>query len=151
MLGISWVAAQLAASQEGLSSMSEWISTVYSLDYRTLLNKQRRSIRFLRSTWRFSFCPRALTSEEIAGSFRKLYNGEKHSLCSWLSIIKTGMSLGKYKSFRREKRNSCKTFFGKPQGKRPLWEYNCGIGDNIKTNLRIWVVEFCRLAQNSAQ
>jgi hypothetical protein len=26
MLGISWVAAQLAASQEGLSSMSEWVS-----------------------------------------------------------------------------------------------------------------------------
>jgi hypothetical protein len=26
MLGISWVATQLAASQEGLSSMSEWVS-----------------------------------------------------------------------------------------------------------------------------
>jgi hypothetical protein len=26
MLGISWVAAQMAASQEGLSSMSEWVS-----------------------------------------------------------------------------------------------------------------------------
>jgi hypothetical protein len=26
MLGSSWVAAQLAASQEGLSSMSEWVS-----------------------------------------------------------------------------------------------------------------------------
>jgi hypothetical protein len=32
MLGSSWVAAQLAASQEGLSSMSEWVryrSTVF--------------------------------------------------------------------------------------------------------------------------
>jgi hypothetical protein len=26
MLGSSWVAVQLAASQEGLSSMSEWVS-----------------------------------------------------------------------------------------------------------------------------
>jgi hypothetical protein len=28
MLGSSWVAAQLAASEEGLSSVSEWVSTV---------------------------------------------------------------------------------------------------------------------------
>jgi hypothetical protein len=31
MLGISWVAAQLAASQEGLSSTSEWIRNVTSI------------------------------------------------------------------------------------------------------------------------
>jgi hypothetical protein len=28
MLGISWVAAQLTASQEGLSCMSEWLKVV---------------------------------------------------------------------------------------------------------------------------
>jgi hypothetical protein len=31
MLGSSWVAAQLAASQEGLSSVSEWVSEEYSI------------------------------------------------------------------------------------------------------------------------
>jgi hypothetical protein len=34
MLGISWVAAQLAASQEGLSSMSEWVMCVYVLEVK---------------------------------------------------------------------------------------------------------------------
>jgi hypothetical protein len=29
MLGSSWVAAQLEASKEGLSSMSEWVSNIY--------------------------------------------------------------------------------------------------------------------------
>jgi hypothetical protein len=32
MLESSWVAAQLAASQEGLNSMSEWVKTDYILN-----------------------------------------------------------------------------------------------------------------------
>jgi hypothetical protein len=47
------------------------------------------------------------------------------------------MSLGEYKSFRREKRNSYKAFLGKPEGKRPFGGRNCGVADNIKMDLRI--------------
>jgi hypothetical protein len=42
MLGISWVAAQLAASQEGLSSMSEWVS-ITAVSQRLLLPLRNNS------------------------------------------------------------------------------------------------------------
>jgi hypothetical protein len=49
MLGSSWVAAQLEASQEGLSSMSQWIQTSYhkrpSLPALAISRSLSRSLR----------------------------------------------------------------------------------------------------------
>jgi hypothetical protein len=48
MLGISWVAAQLAASQEGLSSMSELVKT--SVFRVTIRNQRKLNICILQYT-----------------------------------------------------------------------------------------------------
>jgi hypothetical protein len=44
MLGISWMAAQLAASQEGLSSVSKYIMTTELVSTPCLINPSRQSV-----------------------------------------------------------------------------------------------------------
>jgi hypothetical protein len=63
MLGISWVAAQLAASQEGLSSMSEWVN-----DSPLKRTKSIKSGVFLTSVGQLLVRPRI-----VLLSFRSFY------------------------------------------------------------------------------
>jgi hypothetical protein len=80
MLRISWVAAQLAASQEGLSSMSEWVSM-----YIIVAERNRGKD--------FSICPRKLINLSVCFSKihdMKTYEGVEVQLLRLLILAKCG-------------------------------------------------------------
>jgi hypothetical protein len=61
MLGSSWIAAQLTASQEGLSSMSEWVSSgkiLWRLVWGLRFSQQWRFILWYLGLWYNEVCVR---------------------------------------------------------------------------------------------
>jgi hypothetical protein len=79
MLGSSWAAAQLAASQEGLSSMSEWVSIAGCHIWQGIgiwLNEDINSIFLLSEEelisyveWKRESDPKGITVENLLVSY----------------------------------------------------------------------------------
>jgi hypothetical protein len=81
--------------------------------------------------------------DEVTGGWRKLRNEELHSLYSSPSIIRMiksrRMIWTGHVARMGEKRNACKIFVGKPEGKRPLGRPRCRWVNNIKINVMVWI------------
>jgi hypothetical protein len=78
--------------------------------------------------------------DEVIGGWRKLHNEELHNLHCSPSIIRIirswRMRWVRHVARMGEKRNACRIFVGKPEGKRPLGRNRCRWEDNIKMDLR---------------
>jgi hypothetical protein len=78
--------------------------------------------------------------DEETGGWRKLHNEELHNLYSSPNIIRIiksrRMRWAGHVARMGEKRNACRIFLGKPEGKRPLGRQRRRWVDNIKMDLR---------------
>jgi hypothetical protein len=78
--------------------------------------------------------------DKVIGGWRKLLNEELHNLYSSPSIIRMikprSMRWPGHVARMREKRNACRTFMGKPEGKRPLGRHRDTWENNVKMDLR---------------
>jgi hypothetical protein len=75
----------------------------------------------------------------VTGDWRKLHNEELHKLYSpnIIRMIKSKrMRLAGHVARMGEKRNACRIFVGKPEGKTPLGRPTCRWVDNNKIDLR---------------
>jgi hypothetical protein len=75
--------------------------------------------------------------DEVTEGWIKLHTGGLQSLYSSPSIIKMikSRSMGRPCSTNGDKRNACRIFVGKPEGKRPLGRSRRRWVDNIKMDL----------------
>jgi hypothetical protein len=77
--------------------------------------------------------------DEVTGEWRKLHNEELHDLYSLPSIIRVIKSRrikwAGHAAQMGEKRNACRLFVGKPEGKKPLGRPRCRCVDNIRMEL----------------
>jgi hypothetical protein len=90
MLGISWVAAQLSASQEGLSSLNEWVRFIVGLETQSSIF--RHSVRFLNYVyWPFHLWD-VRTNTERALSLFHAWNTE-------VSVFMSGLLVRVYSAF----------------------------------------------------
>jgi hypothetical protein len=92
MLANSWVAAQLTASQEGLSSMSEWVSEWVSIGNNPRFEAQRRH----RLSWmRVSIClpQSAPATREVVSQwfYSRMFRNPVNQLCI-VSILKASLN-----------------------------------------------------------
>jgi hypothetical protein len=58
MLESSWAAAQLAASQEGLSSISDWVSYYYAVNWKITISvsPEPKSVEFAENVVHINVC-----------------------------------------------------------------------------------------------
>jgi hypothetical protein len=79
MLGISWAGAQLAASQEGLSSMSQWVSDTF-LRYYEIIWTEKLLVLLL---------PEGVNSlAELKMNFKSLYVQKLYSTTVVTALLK---------------------------------------------------------------
>ena len=82
--------------------------------------------------------------DEITGEWRKLHNAELHALYSSPNIVRSLKSRrlrwAGHAARKGQSRNAYRVLVGKPEGKRPLERSSRRWEDNIKMDLRRWVV-----------
>jgi hypothetical protein len=110
---------------------------LYGCETRSLTLREEHRLRvFENRVLRRIFGPKR---DEVKGEWRKLHNDQLRDLYSSPSII-TIIKLRKMRwaghvARMREKRNACRLFVGKPEGKRPLGRPRRRWVDNIRMEL----------------
>jgi hypothetical protein len=114
------------------------------------LRKEHRLRVFENRMLRRIFGPK----REENGSWRKLHNGELHSLYSSPNIVRVKLKWAGHVARMGEGKGVYRVLVGRPQGARPLGRPRRRWEDNIKMDLReigINEANWIRLAQNRVQ
>ena len=121
-----------------------WTATVYSCETWSLTLREEHRLRVFENKLLRKIGLYGAKRGEINGEWRKLHNAELHTLHSSPNIIRhlksRRLRWAGHVARLEQSRNAYRVFVGKPEGKRPLGRLRRRREDNIKMDLRIWVV-----------